>query len=337
MTAYRGSLGAICLTVSVVVLALLVARVSPAAQTVRFENGITVTIHGSEEINADLIPNKDGSRELVHPAVGSLALLASNSGWVPYVEQDVLDALASMQGFQTRLDVEVFLLPAPPVDIASSFARRGAIFLSPGTGPIPAVTTAYITTHEMGHVMTWAFLDDHPARWNDYLELRELDESNLSADAEHADRAREILAEDIRFLFGGPAATVYGSIENHDLVEPDRVAGLANLLSGYFQGDVVERKPAVARAFPNPCNPLTTIEMALDSQDPSIADSAVLRIFDIRGALIRTVSGGHVANGTVAIQWNGADNSGGAAASGRYLYVIQAGPLAAKGSVTLVR
>jgi FlgD Ig-like domain len=337
MTVAKGSNQVSFLAYVVCALFLLVAQVSPAAETVHFENGISATIHGFEEIDSDLVPNKDGSRELIHPAAGSLALLGSNSGWVPYVAQDVLDALAAMHGFETRLDVEIFLLPAPPVDIASSFARRGAIFLSPGTGPIPAATTAYITTHEMGHVMTWAFLDDYSSRWDAYLELRDLDDSNLSSDALHADRAREIIAEDIRFLFGGAAATSSGTIENHDLINPDRVDGLSELLSGFFQGNLVEVQAVLARAYPNPCNPLTTIEMSVDSNDLSVGDSATLRIYDIRGSLIRTVSGGHAANGVVAIQWNGTDGSGGTAASGRYLYVIQAGASVAKGSVTLVR
>ncbi len=316
---------------------LLIAQVSPAAQTTNFDNGITATIHGPEEITAGLIVNKDGSRELVHPAVGSLTLMPSDNDWVPFNENAVSNALSAMQGFSTRMDVEVFLLPAPPAGINSSFARRGAIFLAPGTGEVPEVTVAYITTHEMGHVMTWAFLDDHPSRWDAYMDMRGLDESNLSIDAIHADRAREILAEDIRFLFGGSLATWSGSIENHDLILPDQVFGLDQLLVSFIQADLVGKLPVVSRAFPNPCNPLTTIEMALDSRFTGNGDSAILRIFDIRGSLVRTLNSGHVANGRIAIQWNGSDQSGSGVASGRYLYVMQAGPIVAKGSVTLVR
>ena len=320
-----------------IALFLLIAQVSPAAEKMNFDNGITATIHAADEISAGLILNKDGSRELIHPAAGSLTLLGSDAGWVPFDEVAVVNALSSMQGFQSRMDVEVFLLPAPPAEIGSSFARRGAIFLSPGTGPVPEVTIAYITTHEMGHVLTWAFLDDRPARWDAYLEIRGLDESNLSSDAIHADRAREILAEDIRFLFGGSLATRSGTIENHDLIEPDLVFGLSKLLAGYFEADFVGQLPVVSRAYPNPCNPLTTIEMALDSQYVDEGDSAVLRLYNIRGALVRTIAGGYVANGRVAIQWNGSDDSGRVVASGRYLYVIQAGPVVTKGSVTVVR
>ena len=64
---------------------------------------------------------------------------------------------------------------------------------------------------------------------------------------------------------------------------------------------------------------------------------AVLRLYDVRGALIRTISGGYQANDRVSIQWDGSDRSGTTAASGRYLYVMQLGGLVARGSVTLIR
>lgn len=320
------------------ILALVaIAGVSQAAETYRFANGIQATVHGAAEIAASLQPNKDGELELVHPVVGSLALEAGDTRWYPFDERIVTAALEAMNGFETDIDVEVFVLPAPPAEVGSSFARRGAIYLSPGFGDVAASTAAYVTAHEMGHVMTWAFLDGHDERWDEYLQLRGLDEDNTSADAAHADRAREILAEDIRFLFGGPLATQSGTIENHDLVTPDRVEGLEELLAGYFAAEVSAPSFASARAFPNPCNPLTTIEMALESEAGVVAGDAILRVYDIRGALVRTLQGGHVANGRVSIQWNGSDDFGGAAASGRYFYTLQAGQNLGRGSVTLVR
>lgn len=333
----RGTARTVLMAVAAILPVLFLAQSVAASETLSMSNGINATIHGPQEITDALTLNKDGSAELIHPAVGSLTLDADDGSWTPFDTRAVVDALAAMRGFTTDLDVEVFILPAPPAEIGSSFARRGAIFLAPGTGPVPEQTIAYITTHEMGHVLTWAFLDDRPQRWDAYLALRGLDESNLSPVAAHADRAREIVAEDIRFLFGGVAATRSGTIENHDLVEPDRVIGLEEMLADYFAADAVALRGARARAFPNPCNPLTTIEMALDSAQGFDGSAARLQVYDIRGALIRTVSGGHVANGTASIQWNGADESGGMASSGRYLYVFRVGSVVGRGSVTLVR
>ncbi|MEN8007642.1 MAG: FlgD immunoglobulin-like domain containing protein, partial [Candidatus Krumholzibacteriota bacterium] len=212
-----------------------------------------------------------------------------------------------------------------------------AIYLSPGTGPVDPSTVAYITTHEMGHVLTWAFIDDYPARWNAYMELRQLDESSLAVDAIHADRAREILAEDIRALFGGPLATVAGSIENHDLVHPQWVDGLKSMLAGFFLGGEDRPLQMTSSAFPNPCNPRTSIEMALPVGLAAESGSGVLRIFDIRGALVNTLRGGEVANHRLVIQWDGTGRSGSVVSSGRYIYVLEVGQVVSKGSVTLVR
>jgi len=65
--------------------------------------------------------------------------------------------------------------------------------------------------------------------------------------------------------------------------------------------------------------------------------TGILRIFDIRGSLVKTFSGGHVSNNRLTIQWDGTGSSGGVASSGRYLYVVEVGQLISKGSVTLVR
>ena len=64
---------------------------------------------------------------------------------------------------------------------------------------------------------------------------------------------------------------------------------------------------------------------------------ATIRIHDLRGQLVRTLRGGRATDNRVAIQWRGDDESGGAAASGRYLYVMTAAGCTARGSVTLVR
>ena len=77
--------------------------------------------------------------------------------------------------------------------------------------------------------------------------------------------------------------------------------------------------------------------MAVPAGSVASGGDAVLRVFDIRGALVKTVAGGNLANDRITVQWNGTTDNGNAVASGRYLYVMQAGSLMAKGTVTLVR
>ncbi len=312
-------------------------RAAQAEESVTFTNGITAVLHTSAEISARLAGTDKGSLVLTDPALGAVELADDADIREPFVPQQVLAALEAMRGLATRVTVDVFILPCTPLAAGSSFARRGAIVLAPGSGQVPPVTQAAITTHEMGHVLTWAFMDSYPARWDAYLRLRGLDPVANGPSARHADRAREILAEDIRFLFGGPLATSSGTIENHDLATPDRVDGLQEMLAGFFAPANLQPVAARSSAFPNPCNPLTTVEMVLPAGFSADGSGAELRIYDLRGAVVRTVTGGFLANDRVSLQWDGSTDTGGVAASGRYLYVIRLGGLVARGAITMVR
>ncbi len=316
---------------------MLSGNASLATQQMTLANGITATIHEAQEISAQLVPTDKGILTLTHPALGSVEMRNDAASHTPFSSQQVLNALEDMRGFNTAVSVDVFILPVTPVATGGSFARRGAIVLAPGTGLVDAMVQANITTHEMGHVLTWAFLDDHPSRWNSYLALRGLDQNTNGPAASHADRAREILAEDIRFLFGGSLATVGGSIENHNLSTPDRVIGLEELLASFFAPENQGPVAVHSAAFPNPCNPLTTIEMSLPAGFAAQGVTAELRIYDVRGAVVRTVSGGYLANSRVSLQWDGSTDQGTVAASGRYFYSLRMGSLVGRGSVTMVR
>jgi hypothetical protein len=272
-----------------------------------------------------------------NPRLVGIELLPVDRPYHPFEQEEVVDALRSMRGFHTELTVDVYILPAPPSRVAGSYASGSAIYLAPGTGRVVPETVAYITVHEMGHVLTWAFLDGDSTRWDAYLGLRGLDAVANGPGAVHADRAREILAEDFRFLFGGSLATASGSIENHELILPDRVDGLRDMLAEFVTGRTAPVTVARAVAFPNPCNPRTTVSMSLDGVGGVNPDRAVLRIFDIRGALVRTITGADQGHNELRVAWNGADDHGSGVASGRYFYVMQAGGLRATGSVTLIR
>ncbi|MBD3409711.1 MAG: T9SS type A sorting domain-containing protein, partial [Ignavibacteriales bacterium] len=76
---------------------------------------------------------------------------------------------------------------------------------------------------------------------------------------------------------------------------------------------------ALAHAYPNPFNPTTTISYAI----PVRAD-VTLRIFDVSGRLIRSFELGEVRAGRHRVVWDGADERGARAASGVYVYRIEA-------------
>ena len=112
--------------------------------------------------------------------------------------------------------------------------------------------------------------------------------------------------------------------------------GLKALLAGFMAGRDAGPCDLAATAYPNPCNPLTTIAMAVPGTITG-GGSARLEVYDIRGARVRTIQGGSLANGRVTVQWNGTTDAGGPAASGRYLYVLTIEGYVARGSVSLVR
>lgn len=319
-------------TAALIVLAASTAR---AARTETFANGIRATFHDAAETAAMCVAKADGSREFSHPLAGSVTLAPATRTVYPFDIDVVAAALADMSGFVTDVDVQVFVLDGIPAETGGSFARRGAMFLSPSYAPADPAITAYITTHEMGHVLTWAYVDGQPGRWEAYARARGLDLATSGPAAPHAWRAREILAEDIRFLFGGTLATRNIGLENHALATPDQVAGLEAMLAGYFAGVA---GPAIARAhaFPNPCNPRTTLELVLPAGAPAAGEATVV-IHDLGGRLVRKLQGGLAANERVAVTWDGLDDGGRPVPSGRYLYAITAAGATARGAVTLVR
>ncbi len=70
---------------------------------------------------------------------------------------------------------------------------------------------------------------------------------------------------------------------------------------------------ALLGSSPNPFNPVTKIKFSV-----SKPGNYALRIYDVQGALIRTVTSGHFDAGTHEATWNGRTNNGGTAASGVY-------------------
>lgn len=322
--------------VIVTMLVLAAASAAPAAASTSFANGLRVTIHAPAEVAAACAPAPDGGRIFSDSRVGTVALAPSTRALYPFDADVVLAALRDMQGFSCDVEAEVYILDGIPAETGGSFARRGAIFLSPSYAPVSAGIVSYITTHEMGHVLTWAAMDGRPARWNAYAALRGLDLAASGADAPHAYRAREIVAEDFRYLFGGPLSVANIGLENPTLATPDRIAGLRELLVSFLDDTAPVVDAVTSRAFPNPCNPRTTIELLLPA-GVDAGNGADVNVYDIRGQLVRKLHGGDVANGRVALAWDGTDDLGRLVASGRYLYVARIDGASARGDITLVR
>jgi hypothetical protein len=83
---------------------------------------------------------------------------------------------------------------------------------------------------------------------------------------------------------------------------------------------------------PNPFNPYTRIEFELAQ-----AGAVDLRIFDIRGRLLRALRAPQLPAGLHSLTWDGRDERGNSVASGAYFYQVRSGRWQATGRMTLIR
>ena len=104
---------------------LCVAPLASAATAVRCPTGIVAQIHSTQEIAAQWLQRSDGRLYLDHPATGRIELIADTDDQrlirpadrvYPFDQEIVAQALRDMHGFSADVTVDVFILPAPPVD-----------------------------------------------------------------------------------------------------------------------------------------------------------------------------------------------------------------------------
>ena len=81
--------------------------------------------------------------------------------------------------------------------------------------------------------------------------------------------------------------------------------------------------PALGQNYPNPLNPVTTIEFFIPAGQSG--EIVSLKIFDIGGRLVKTLVHGRFETGTHRFVWNGKTDSESNAASGVYIYRLDAG------------
>ncbi|HXV13936.1 MAG TPA: FlgD immunoglobulin-like domain containing protein, partial [Candidatus Krumholzibacteria bacterium] len=94
----------------------------------------------------------------------------------------------------------------------------------------------------------------------------------------------------------------------------------------------VEYKNELAQNYPNPFNPTTTISFSL----AQTADAS-LSIYDVRGALVKSLYNGRAERGIHRIVWDGTSNGGQQVASGVYFYKLTAGSFADTKKMTILK
>jgi hypothetical protein len=97
-------------------------------------------------------------------------------------------------------------------------------------------------------------------------------------------------------------------------------------------GNAVPREFELSQNYPNPFNPVTRIMFRLPE-----AGRVTLRIFNIKGELVKTLIDRDLRAGEYSLDWDSSDGSGRGVASGVYFYQIRAGQVSASRKMLLVR
>lgn len=250
---------------------------------------------------------------------------AGDGAFHPLDRGAVEDALRGLDFPVDRVDAAVYVLPYPRRAGLESAASHGAIFLAPGTTPVPAATVHAVVAHEFGHVVQRAFAPQGSPAWSEYLKLRGLsDDETAATSIPHADRTGEVFAEDFRALLGSDLARGDGSVENTALLAPGALPGL-----DAFLRDLPERARRTAlatafaagrsvAAFPNPFRHSVTLSAPPALAIGGIPGERTLRVLDVRGRVVCRKSVPVSGDGSITWQWDGHDDAGARLAPGSY-------------------
>jgi hypothetical protein len=96
--------------------------------------------------------------------------------------------------------------------------------------------------------------------------------------------------------------------------------------------DVPEASPFQVRHYPNPFNPSVKIDYNMPHRG-----QLSIRVYNVRGELVRTLLDNQIEAGPGAVVWDGTDTSGAMVASGVYFYETQVAGEVRVGKMALVR
>jgi hypothetical protein len=298
-------------------------------------NGMRATIYTAEYLETLLEPRGTSGTiyledfylnvitDIDHPAIAN----KGDGRFFSFELEQVLAILNEINYPGRRLDLEIFILPYPRENILVSSASGSRIYLSPQVHEISRTTAAYVIAHEVGHVYQYRYLP-HSAQglWDDYRRIRNIENRDVYHNgAVHQNRPEEIFAEDFRVFFGGPSAYFAGYIENPHLESPERVVGLEMFFAKLGAISMAGESIVGLANYPNPFNPTTEIRVQVAGDMLVSADRVRIRVYDVRGALVRDLYTGRATGPDIRVTWDGRDNAGNVVASSTYFGVVEAG------------
>ena len=236
----------------------------------------------------------------------------------------VAEAIAGLSFPIDQVDAVVYVLPYSRRAGLESVAAPGAILLVPGVHPVPAAQIHQVVAHEFGHVVQYQLATGTSAAWAAYARMRGLPAAGRDTDAlAHADRPREIFAEDFRLLFGSAPAREGGLTEGALVAKPATVEGLRDFLldlPGRARRNAITGRDAAA--FPNPFRSSTTVQFSPRAGAAPSTAARPVRVLDVRGRVVRRASVPALGDGSLAWRWDGCDDQGVRLAPGSYFVSV---------------
>jgi hypothetical protein len=166
---------------------------------------------------------------------------------------------------------------------------------------------------------TWTNLDSRLAHTNDVFQKVRFDLLNHTQ-----------LTNNMRFRF--IARDIEGASLVEAAVDDFKIEVLPTAQGVEGPAGVSPRQFAVEQNAPNPFNPSTAIHFSLPFEMPMS-----LKIYDVEGRMIRTLTDGVMAAGDHVAVWDGRDTSGGSAASGIYYYRLESPQYGATRKMVLMK
>jgi hypothetical protein len=304
--------------------------------SLNLENGLGVTIFTSEHLarrlqtynGEDIIPLDDGRYFRVVTDINDPEIANKGDGaFHPFQMNKVIEVLRSINHPRLNMKITVYLLPYPRRSVLVSWASGSEIFLSPHVLEIESEVTAYIVTHEVGHVYQFRNIPDtNSDTWARYKTIRGITNTAKFSDyGPHAYRPKEIFAEDFRVLFGSEEARYNDTVENPELCSPFEVAGLRSFMLNLEAVPVEPTTITALKCFPNPFNPCTEIAVVLGEDFTPGHDLVSVRIYNITGALVRELYDGAPESRRLQVEWDGRSDRGEQVASAPYFAQVRAG------------
>ncbi len=123
-------------------------------------------------------------------------------------------------------------------------------------------------------------------------------------------------------------------ILSNDISNPQIAVPLTMIVQDYISGvdNHVPTKVALSQNVPNPFNPSTLIQFAMPARG-----AADLRVYDVRGSLVRTLVSGELEAGYHDYLWNGLSDAGVQVPSGVYFYRLKTAEDTITRTMTLVK